>query len=58
MTAFELIRALAHEAGIGIVVTDTVIDLPGSTILYANPAFEQLVGRDLSDIVGQTPRFM
>ncbi|WP_267426973.1 PAS domain-containing protein [Methylobacterium sp. GC_Met_2] len=58
MTAFELIRALAHNAAIGIVVTDKVVDPPGPTILYANPAFEQLVGRDLGDILGQTPRFM
>ncbi|MCJ2101992.1 PAS domain-containing protein, partial [Methylobacterium sp. E-046] len=33
-------------------------DQPGPTILYANAAFGQLVGRDLFDIVGQTPRFM
>lgn len=58
MTAFELIRALAHDAAVGILVTDAMIDLPGPTILYANPAFEQLVGRDLTDIIGQTPRFM
>lgn len=58
MTAFELIRALAHDAAIGIVVTDTVIDRPGPTIVYANSAFGQLVGRDLHEIIGQTPRFM
>lgn len=58
MTAFELIRALAHEVPIGVVVTDPVIDLPGPTILYANPAFGHLVGRDPNDIVGQSPRFM
>lgn len=58
MTAFELIRALAHDAAIGIVITDPVIDAPGPTILYANPAFAHLVGRDLSDIIGQSPRFM
>ena len=58
MTALELIRALAHDATIGIVVTDAVIDVPGPIILYANPAFGCLVGRDLSDIVGRNPRFM
>lgn len=58
MTAFELIRALAQDAAIGIVVTDAMIDAPGPTILYANPAFARLVGRDLGDIVGQSPRFM
>lgn len=58
MTAFELIRALAHDTATGVVVTDTVIDAPGPTILYANPAFARLVGRDLDDIVGRNPRFM
>lgn len=58
MTAFELIRAFAHDATIGIVVTDTMITPPGPTILYANEASGRLVGRDLADILGQSPRFM
>ncbi|MGH1573811.1 PAS domain-containing protein [Methylobacterium sp. P31] len=58
MTAFELIRALAHDAAVGIVITDPVLDAPGPTILYANPAFGRLVGRDPNDLVGQSPRFM
>jgi len=58
MTAFELIRAIAQDAAIGIVVTDAMIEVPGPTILYANPAFGRLVGRDPYDIVGQSPRFM
>lgn len=58
MTVLELIRALAHDAAVGIVVTDRMVDPPGPTILYANVAFSRLVGRDLADIVGRTPRFM
>lgn len=58
MTAFELIRALAHDATVGIVVTGPTIEPPGPTIIYANAAFGQLVGRDVSEIVGQSPRFM
>src|ERR1700709_2515292 len=58
MTAFELIRALAQDATVGVVVTDAMIEAPGPTILYANPAFARLVGRDPDDIVGQSPRFM
>jgi PAS domain S-box-containing protein len=58
MTAFELIRALAHDADIGVLVTDAVIDAPGPNILYANLTFGQLVGRDLRDVIGRSPRFM
>lgn len=58
MTAFELIRAFAHDATVGIVVTDPMIEMPGPTILYANAAFCRLVGHELDDIVGGSPRFM
>lgn len=58
MTVLELIRALAHDAPVGVVVTDAAVELPGPTIIYANPAFALLVGRDLDDIVGRSPRFM
>lgn len=58
MTAFELICALAQDAGVGIVVTDAIIEAPGPTILYANPAFGLLVGRNPDDVVGLSPRFM
>ncbi|KNY19376.1 PAS domain-containing protein [Methylobacterium sp. ARG-1] len=58
MTAFELIRALAHDATVGIVVTDPMVEPPGPTILYANAAFSRLVGRELNQIVGHNPRFM
>ena len=58
MTAFELLRALAHDADVAILITDAMIELPGPTILYANLAFGRLVGRDPNDVVGQSPRFM
>ncbi|MCJ2094949.1 PAS domain-containing protein [Methylobacterium sp. J-072] len=58
MTAFELIRAFAHDATVGIVVTDPMIEPPGPIILYASAAFGRLVGRELDDIIGLSPRFM
>lgn len=58
MTALELIRAMAGDTTIGIVVTDAVIEPPGPTIVFANTAFGHLVGRDLPEIIGQSPRFM
>lgn len=58
MMVLDLIRAFAEDAPVGIVVTDVAIDPPGPIIRYANPAFSCLVGRDLDEIVGQSPRFM
>ncbi|MCJ2048486.1 PAS domain-containing protein, partial [Methylobacterium sp. J-070] len=58
MTALELLRAVAHNAPVGVVVTDATIDLPGPTILYVNAAFGRLVGRDPGSLIGLSPRFM
>ena len=58
MTALELIRAVAHNATVGIVVTDAMIDRPGPTILYVNAAFGDLVGRPPGNLIGLSPRFM
>ena len=58
MTIVEVIRAFVHDAPVGVVITDTGIDLPGPTILYANPAFGELTGRSISEVIGLSPRFM
>ncbi|SFN03086.1 PAS domain-containing protein [Methylobacterium pseudosasicola] len=58
MTALELIRALAHDAAVGIVITDAMIDLPGPAILYVNDAFGRLVGQPPGNLIGLSPRFM
>ena len=57
MTALELLRALTHNTAV-VVVTDAMIDLPGSTILYANAAFGRLVTRDPDEILKLSPRLM
>lgn len=58
MTIVEVIQAFVHAAPVGVVVTDTALDPPGPTIVYANPAFAELTGRPLEAVVGQSPRFM
>ena len=58
MTLVELIRAFGRDLAVGIVITDPITERPGPIIVYANPAFGQLVGRDPDEIVGQSPRFM
>ena len=58
MTIVEVIQAFVRDAPVGVVITDAGIDLPGPTILYANPAFAALTGRALGEVVGLSPRFM
>jgi PAS domain S-box-containing protein len=58
MTIVELIRAFGRDLPTGILITDAVIERPGPIIVYANPAFSRLVGRDLDEIIGLSPRFM
>ena len=58
LTIVELIRAFGHDLPVGIVITDASIERPGPIIVYANPAFGHLVGRDPDEIIGQSPRFM
>lgn len=58
MNIIELARAFLHDAPVGIVVTDAQPSKPGPVILYANSAFGVLTGRDVSGLVGLTPRFM
>lgn len=58
MTVLELIRAIARDAPVGVVVTDTLVKPPGPIILYANDAFGRLTGHPPAEIVGISPRFM
>lgn len=58
MTIFDLIRALAYEAPVAVVITDATVEAPGPIIEYANEAFGKLTGRLPAEVVGISPRFM
>ena len=58
MTIVEFIQAFAHDLPVAVVVTSQTIEPPGPTILYANPAFGELTGRDPATVLGLSPRFM
>jgi PAS domain S-box-containing protein len=53
----SLAKAL-HVSRSSIMVTDARLDLPGPTIRYVNPAFEQLTGYSIAETVGHDPRFL
>lgn len=49
---------VAHQAPVGILFTDTQVEPPGPTIVYANEAFASLTGRTVEEVIGISPRFM
>ncbi|GJD97668.1 PAS domain-containing protein [Methylobacterium iners] len=58
MTLFELIRAFVDKSPVAVLVTDATVRAPGPIILYANGAFGKLTGRDPTEVIGISPRFM
>lgn len=58
MTVLEVIRALADDSSVAVVITDAKVEKPGPIILYANDAFGRLVGRSVAEVTGLSPRFM
>ena len=41
-----------------VILTSADLALPGPRILYANPAFCQMTGYSVDELVGQTPRIL
>lgn len=58
MTITELISLFAESLDVAVVVTDSDLDRPGPTILYANPAFTRMSGYAAAEILGGSPRLL
>lgn len=41
-----------------VLVTNADLEMPGPTIVYVNPAFEQMTGWSKEDVVGRSPRIL
>jgi PAS domain S-box-containing protein len=52
--SFVLLESMSES----ILVTDTHLDSPGPSIIYANPAFEKMTGWSREEIIGKTPRIL
>lgn len=50
----DIINSISHA----FVLTTTELEMPGPTILHANPAFVKMCGYDLDELVGNTPRLL
>lgn len=58
MSLRDLMARLTTGSAVAVVVTDGALAPPGPTILYVNPAFEQMTGYDGAELVGANPRLM
>ncbi|WP_342154619.1 PAS domain S-box protein [Methylorubrum sp. SB2] len=58
MTVVDLVRLFAEPLGTAVVLTDTDLERPGPTILYANPAFERMSGYSAEEVCGNSPRML
>lgn len=54
----DLLLAVLAEVRDAVLVTDARLELPGPTIVYANPAFCDMTGYAPEEIEGQTPRLL
>jgi len=58
MNLIDLVRHVADDLDVGVLVTSTDLTRPGPTILYANAAFRRMSGYDAADVLGQSPRML
>ena len=58
MTIVELVRLFAEPLSTAVVLTDTDLERPGPTILYANPAFARMSGYTAAEMLGASPRLL
>ena len=52
----SVILAAIEASGEAVLITSAGIDRPGPYIEYVNPAFTQMTGYELQEVIGQTPR--
>ncbi len=58
MNLVELVRLFAEPLDVAVVLTDTDLDRPGPTVLYANPAFLRMSGYGSGEVLGHSPRLL
>jgi len=55
----RLLEAAVQHARVPVLITEAApLDEPGPTVVYANPAVEQVTGYDLDEIQGRSPRML
>ncbi len=54
----EIFRAAVESAYDAVLITDAELKPPGPRIVYVNPAFSQMTGYSLEEIIGESPRIL
>ncbi len=60
-TAFQQLQLLGSavtQSQDSIMITDAELDAPGPRILFVNPAFTQITGYKLDEVLGSSPRIL
>lgn len=58
MSDYELLKAALETVREAVLITDCQLDLPGPVIVYANPAFCDMTGYAVAELIGKTPRLL
>ena len=58
MEMLRLLNSAVMQSRESIMITDATINLSGPRIVFANPAFTQMTGYDVKDVIGKTPRIL
>ncbi|MEM9466072.1 MAG: SpoIIE family protein phosphatase [Actinomycetota bacterium] len=54
----HVLLAALEETSSSVCITTADLDAPGPTIVYVNPAYCRMTGRQRSDVIGASPRIM
>lgn len=54
----EILQLLAQSLNTAVLITDAQIESPGPFIIFANQAFAEMSGYSVTDVIGQSPRFL
>lgn len=54
----RVLLAALEETSSPVCITTADLERPGPTIVYVNPAYCQMTGRDRNDVIGASPRIM
>lgn len=58
MSLVDVVRILADEFALGVIVTDGELSGQGPRMLYVNQAFERMTGYSAKEVLGRTPRML